>query len=509
MKGLFSSQRAKKNLINVGFIALVIAIVIMLNAIVTVLGERYDWYADMTDEQIYTISDALKETLKGANMDVGVEIIFCCAKDYAESNFSNLSSGDALAYVHSTASQLAKEYENIGISYHDTTKEPEFFKNNFTEIERFLSGIESPVIIARRGEDGKFGTHFRVYAARSFYGFASSDNSLYAYNGEKVFASAILGLTLDEAPAVYFATGHGERLYNATSENEKAPINLINLFYYSGFKVEEINLSESDIPSDARMIVINEPEFDFSAEEIAKLDTYMANKGSVMMFANPDYSDSLSRLYSFLEARTGVTVNNEGKVTDNKSNLTTDPLSFRAEISSSSAAGTYLSYLSNYTSAKPFFTNSSSIKIDEKYTSENGVYEGDSYTYTQPLFQTTDSGEYKGVNGNHIVMSVTAILKGKSTGEAYSYLVFAPSSGFASDDALSNQAYPNEDIILSLVHSMTSAQTTVDVDYKAFANYDLDITEAQAKTATVILALVVPFAVIVAGAVILYRRKRR
>ncbi|MBO5439367.1 MAG: Gldg family protein [Clostridia bacterium] len=525
MNKLFSSQRARKNWINAGIIALVIAIVIMLNAIVTVLGDKFNWHLDMTDEQIYTISDALKETLKGANMDVDVEVIFTCAEDYARNNFSNLSSGDALAYVHSTATQIAKEYKNVHISYHDNAREPEFFKNKFTEIERFLGSIENPVIIARRTYDKEgnvtYGTHFKVYAARSFYGFSSKDSSLYAYNGEKVFASAILSLTLDEMPAVYFTTGHSERLYNAGADDSKAPVELINLFYYCGFKVEELNLSlvkdensdgvinASDIPSDARMIVINEPEFDFSASEISILDDYMLNKGSIMIFASPDNRDDNSRLLSFLETRCGVTTNTEDKVTDAGSNLATDKFSFRGEISSNNAANMYLSYLSNATSARPFFTNSTSVSINEKYMSDDGTYEGDSYIFTLPLFQTANSGKYNGVSGNHYVMSVSSILKGKNDNEAFSYLVYCPSSGFASDEALQNQAYPNEDIILSLVHSMTSAQTTVELDYKAFANYDLDITENQAKTATVILSVVLPLCVVAVGAVLLIRRKHR
>lgn len=506
---IFTSQRAKRNWLHIGFIALVIGIVIMLNAIVTVLGDKYDWYGDMTSEELYTISDALREAVSSVENEVGIDIIFCCTKDYAEKNLTGENRADSLSYVHSTAEQLAKEFDNINIAYHDTVKEPDYFKNSFTEIERFLNGIESPVIVARRGADGGYGTHFKVYAARSFYGFSSSDSSLYAYNGEAVFASAILGLSYDTEPTVYFVKGHNERLYNKTSDGKNAPISLINLFALSGFKVEELDLAEGDIPTDARMVIINEPEFDYSASEIERLDTYMANKGSVMIFTNPNYNDNLSRLYSFVYARAGVKVNTEGKVTDEKTNLATDKLSLRGEVSSSAAAKTYLSYLSDYTAARPFFTNSASITIDEAFMSNEGVYEGDSYTYTQPLFMTSESGEYKGVKGNHLLMSVTAILKGKSTGDAYSYLVFAPSSGFAMDEALSNQAYPNYDIVLSLVHSMTAVQTTVDIDYKAFANYDLDITEAQAKTATVILAVVVPLAVIITGAVILLRRKRR
>ncbi len=513
MDKLFKTPRAKKNAVNVGIIALVIAIVIMLNAIITVLGDKFDWYIDMTDEQIYTISDALKETLKGANMDVEVEVIFTCAQDYAESNFSDLSSGDALAYVHSTATQIAKEYKNVHISYHDTQKEPDFFKTKFTEIDRFLNSIENPVIIARRtvGQNGEiiYGTHFKVYAARSFYGFASSDSSLYAYNGENVFASAILSLTLDETPAVYFTKGHNERLYNSDSEGGKSPVELINLFYYCGFKVEEIDLVNEEIPSDARMIVVNEPEFDLEAIIIDKLDGYMLNKGSVMVFTNPDFNDKLPRLLTFLETRCGVTTNTGDKITDDKSNIIGDKLSFRAEISSNAAANMYLSYLANATSARPFLTNATSITINDKFMSDKGVYEGDSYIYTLPLFQTANSGKYNNVNGNHSVMSVTSILKSKNNSDAYSYLVYCPSEGFASDEALQNQAYPNSDIVLSLVHAMTSAQTTVDIDYKAFVNYDLDITEIQAKTATVLLAVVMPLCIVIAGTVLLIRRKRR
>ena len=379
MDKIFKTPRAKKNALNVSIIALVIACIMMLNAIITVVGNKFNWYLDMTDEQIYTISDALKETLNGANMDVDVEVIFTCSEDYAKNNFSNLSSGDALSYVYATATQIANEYDNIIISYHDTAKEPEFFNEKFTEIGRFLNSIENPVIVARRSVNEKgeivYGTHFKVYAARSFYGFSSQDSSLYAYNGEKVFASAILSLTLDEAPAVYFTTGHNEKLYDKTTEGT-SPIELINLFYYCGFKVEEIDLDNNDIPNDARMIIINEPEFDLSSNVINKLDSYMGNQGSVMVFTNPDFNGNIPALLKFIETSCGITTNTGDKVTDDKSNIIGDKFSFRGEISSNNAANAYLSYLSNATAARPFFTNATSVTIGDKFMSENGAYEG-------------------------------------------------------------------------------------------------------------------------------------
>ena len=52
MDKIFKTPRAKKNAIFVSIIALVIVCVIMLNAIITILGSKFDWYLDMTDEEL-------------------------------------------------------------------------------------------------------------------------------------------------------------------------------------------------------------------------------------------------------------------------------------------------------------------------------------------------------------------------------------------------------------------------------------------------------------------------
>ena len=93
--------------------------------------------------------------------------------------------------------------------------------------------------------------------------------------------------------------------------------------------------------------------------------------------------------------------------------------------------------------------------------------------------------------------------------DEFSYLLFVPSSGFASDEALSQLSYPNKDVILSITHVITSAQTPVNISYKVFENYDLDITEKQAKTTTACLIIIPSLIVILSGAVVIFRRKHR
>ena len=507
------NKQTKKKVTGILIIALVVLIAIFLNAIVSVLALEGRWYIDMTDEGLFTISDELTSTLDGAQLNVPIDIIFCCSEDYAKNNFTNLEKGEALSYVYSTATQLADRYESVSVVHKDVQENPGFFKDNFLEIERFLQGIDNPVIIAKRSSEGGYGTHFKVYSARAFYGFAQSDSSLYAYTGELVFASAIMALSYNEAPTVYFTVGHGETI--ASKSDSSVPSELWNMFLACGFNVAELDLSKTDakIPETTSLIVINEPEFDFAIKETSMLDTYLSGKGSVMFFANPAYGE-LTNLYGLLKSRTGVTVE-DGIITDPTTNLLNDKYSFKGELANNGATSSYLSYLKNPTSAKPFFTNAFSIKIDSEYMSGEGKYQMDFTSYTQPLYMTTGSALVNGEDDNYYVMSVTSMVENKDGVNGalpyseYSYIVFAPTTGFASDEALNSTTYPNRDILLSLTHVITATQTPTNLDYKIFENYDLVITEVQAKTVTACLVIIVPLIAVVVGAIIIYRRKRK
>ncbi len=506
----------KQRLTGYGIVALVIVILIFLNAILTIVGDRNNWYTDMTKEGLYTISDELTDLLDDTDLAESIEIIFCCDEDYAKEHYTNLESGQALSYVHSTATQLADRYDEVTISYRDIQREPSFFKDNFQEIERFLSGITDPIIIAKKGTDGNYGTHFKVYAARAFYGFASEDGSLYAYNGEAIFAAAFLSLSHIEVPTVYFTTKHGESL--TLQSNTNAPSQLWTTFQACGFDVAEIDIATTKIPSNATLVVINQPQNDFTHSEITVIDEYLDSNGSVMFFANPDYDDRYVNLYGLLEAKAGIVVDNDtvnDKITDPSTNILGDDFSFLAEHSGQAAALTYLSYLKDSSSARPYFSNSTSFTIKPDYQTNEGYYDMKNYAFTQALYNTTDKAIKDGEDGVYSVMAMTAFTRridgvdGGLPHDEYSYLLFVPSSGFASDEALSDSSNPNKDIILSITHVITSVQTPVNISYKVFENYDLKITEKQAKTTTACLILIPTAIILICGAVVIFRRKHR
>lgn len=559
LKSFADSRRVKYGTVNVIFVAMVIAIAIVLNSIITILADTFNWKLDMTDEQLYSVSDELVGKLEEVSSDIDIDIIFCCDKDEAELNFTDLESGNALSYIHSTATQLSDRMENVSIVYCDPIRDYEFMKK-FTTLGTQIKPSESTVIVARRGENGEYGTHYRTYHASSFYTFADAEgvsSYIYGYNGERVFATAILSLTYDKAPTVYFTSGHGEVLPQRDKDNGVKIPQIIRLFMDAGFEYRAIDLDDRQftcktdgcgetygtididfdstyfkcfscnkeyrvdsmdfnedrqIPSNARMLVINQPsETDFDAEkELNKISKYLiTDKGSVMCFTN--YEAEMPILYDFINQKTGVTVNYGDRVVDSQSTTIGEKIDFRGNLASNNAASVYLGSLSDIGSARPIFYNSATLSIDEKYTNAetSGFGDDEALKYTLPLIQTNPSASFGGVSGRHTVMSVTSMRTTRDNSATYSYFVVCPSAGFVDDAYLQSNAYPNDDIIFALIHSMTSAQTPVNLDFKAFASYDLDITQVEARTVMFSLVLIMPILLCAVGFVVIRRRKLR
>jgi len=243
LKSLSESKKIKYGTLNIALIAVVIAVVIMINSIITVLADTFNWRLDMTKEQLYTISDELVELLDDVSQNSEIDIIFCCDKDEAEGNFVDpqTGSGSALAYVHSTALQIEDRLDNITVLYKDTINDHEFMK----QFGANVNATESSVIIARRDPKGGYGTMYRVYHATSFYTFANDvdgSTTLYGYSGERTFAGAIISLTYNNTPTAYFVAGHGETVPYSLSTGEYNMPEAAKVFLDCGFRVRYILL---------------------------------------------------------------------------------------------------------------------------------------------------------------------------------------------------------------------------------------------------------------------------
>ena len=62
---------------------------------------------------------------------------------------------------------------------------------------------------------------------------------------------------------------------------------------------------------------------------------------------------------------------------------------------------------------------------------------------------------------------------------------------------------------MGLIHSTAQKTVPVDLQFKTFANYTLDITAEQASGVFIALVSIMPLMVIAVGVVIIVRRKHR
>jgi len=532
IKKLSDSKNVKYSTVNYAFCALVLAIVIVLNAMFTVLAGKFQWYLDMTDEGIFTMSEkfetAVGEALDGN--DTEIEIIFAVPRSEIANNFNTTSTTGAIGYVVSTAEQLENKFEDVNVVFKDIRREYAFFKENFYS-ESGAPLTQSIVIVARKNADGTYGEH-RTFDFRSFYSNAESDGSLYAYNGEMVFASAICGLVLDQSPTVYFVMNHGEKAFTAWNSDSLSidssnidarndinaeALELIRIFTSCGYNVKGIDLASEKIPADARSVVINQPRFDYTIEEIDELRNYFRHSGTIYCFTNS--TAQLPELYEFAENQFGVTVTplGEGQVAVKDSSTAIagkGEHSLRPVVPNNNATSLYFKTLNDSMAGKAYFDNANVISINNSFLSDMGYSAGGYLMYAKPILVTTENADFNGTKGVHNLVTVTAAIETSETDglENYSYFLMCPTDSFVSSQNLKSNAYANRDMMMSLVHTLSARETTpslVDIDFKTFINYKLDLTQRQANVTTILMVTVLPVALAVCGTVIIRRRKLR
>lgn len=466
LKRFANKAKLKYGAVLTAFLAIIIAIIVLLNVLVTVLGNKFNWYFDMTDEQVYSVSEEFVNSIDKIDKDVNLEIVFFQDEDIIENDHASVGNKEAgLSYVHKTATQLAERLDNISV-YHVDIDNISFLDQFKLTNSSARPTIYSVIIMRTKAPHEVDGTQFEILSPSDFYLSNSAGTALYAYNGEARIIESAIRLTTDKAPVVYFVSNH-------STDN---PINnLKELFENSGMSCELINIAEkrftcqcgniytesylrawndakypndSDkskveydengneifiknfmcinekcdvvtqnvlakslvdlekIPDDARAVVIYEPQTDFSKEEIILLENYQKAKGNVMAFLDPDLGkNEMANFYEWLETWGGITINTEGEgyVTDSIHYFDQNVSKIEVDIAKNEATDAFLPGL--YASADTFvMENALTITIKQNR------FEGDNtLTETLPILITKRDASFNNekLNSGHVVMSLS------------------------------------------------------------------------------------------------------
>ena len=105
---------------------------------------------------------------------------------------------------------------------------------------------------------------------------------------ERSFTNALLNVSRESIPKVYFLTGHGERDIRS-GDPKTGAANFRAWLNKEAYEVRRcvITVDNPSLPEDCSVLIINGYQSDLQPHEIKALDQYMADGGRLMVLVNP------------------------------------------------------------------------------------------------------------------------------------------------------------------------------------------------------------------------------
>lgn len=508
-------RRLKYGGLSVALSAVVIAVVVIANVVFTSIIRNNNAYTDLTNSQLFTLSDTSKEYLK--QIKAPITIKFAVPIDTIKSN-------SQLFMVYLTATQFADastkddkndEIPDIKVEYFDSFK----FPAQFEKYKQLTSGTEwqsSNVIIeSTYEEDGEQAALPVVYSLNSF--FTTSENKTVGFNGERRFLLAFLQLAGVAQPVVVFTTGHGEPIGTSPKDTNNQYTDFMSMFEELGFRIEYSDLTKTELDKDCRLIVILDPQRDFIGKELSSLDNvseldkvsdFVSHHGSIMVFLGPTGYE-YTNLSHYLE-EWGVKVQTTYTIEDGVNTLSPDNRSFSVVYTTD---GLGASVQKNYRNLRTKFQYAAPVQIlfDEKSetmsmkisSSFRTSPQARAYASDTDVLAPSDIGKADGFD----LFVVSSKLKYENNEDYNSYVLTCGCPEMLK--YCNSQAYANRGILNVLLTRIPLLKMPVDVDYKRLENYGLtSVTSNAVRGWTIVLAVVMPVVVLGVGTVIVVRRKR-
>ena len=503
-----NGRKLQHGTVNVVLSIVLIVSVILVNAIFTALAYKFNIFTDMTEELVFSLSDEFKAAL--ADVNTPVQIHFCHEPDYLQAN-------TLTKYVYQTALQIAEEFDWVTVDAYDSNKEPTLFAKY--SLSSAAATVSTSSVIIESGDE------FRIMSANNFY-VANEDGSIWAYNAEEKYAAAILSVTASDLPVAYFTTKHGE------TKN----IYLEEIVKNAGYEVKYIDLTKEQIESDARLVVINNPVYDFSPEnpddgiqsELEQIDKFLASEyGSLMVFIDPLKKNGLDNLLDYL-SEWGIVIG-DTIVQDKLNSITSNGYSIVAEYNYENVLGASLvSDIANTDSPpKTIFEYAAPIYYSDLYTPVMNTEEttpvpvGSYSSYLNNAQREISAvmrsgadayamkdGQVADAKGSYNLMVVSAERRMINNQEYSSYVLCAATADFANEKYINTNAYANKDILYSAFKLMGRDFIPADIEFKVLESYEIEnMTTAQANAWTVALITVLPALILITGAVVVIRRR--
>ncbi len=477
MKFSFNKRKLQYGSASVMLTVLFVAVVVVLNIFAEFLTDRFSLKLDMTESGQYSLSDETRDMLKELETDVDIYIL-SARPDMEKGEISKLCLETIQRYA--TASGGKVEYEFI-----DPDKNPQFFSKypkakGASLRDIVVEGPERYIVVSSAEFAYQIGKQSKVY-----------------YQIEEKLSGAILYTSSAEVTSAGFVMGHGETKPDA----------LVSHFSGNNFEISDVDLL-SGIPEGITNLVISAPGTDFTAEEIETLEKYLSTGGRNLYVFWSMETPSLPVLERYL-SEWGIAFSQQ--VICDESNAYMSPGIVISDIAENEAIKKELQGQS--------FVLSPEARPIELLWSEK------EYMRTLPLVVTKDTSYAKEISADKTIKEftraagdasgpfVTAAISEKALGsvtdQSYSRIAVFGSYAMALEEITAVPRAFNGTLLARLTSYSNPNTKTMEIAPTVVSDYDLNITENEAKGLRLLLIAVIPAAIILAGIFVFLKRKNR
>ncbi|MBI1991945.1 MAG: GldG family protein [Candidatus Omnitrophica bacterium] len=254
----------------VAVLGLLFALFILVNY---VSNRRYARW-DLTREKLTALSDQTRRTLKALKEPVSVIVFYPPTQRLSE-----------------LITDTLKEYERAGPRISVEYVDPEQDRARALQlVQEFDIDVTKPdalnLVIFQSGARRKYLSDPELveydYGSMGF----GSEPRVKAFKGEEAFTSALISLTQNASPLVWFTDGHGEKSVEA--QDQLGLSELKKSLDQQGWSIKTVTLlNQTSIPSEVKLVVVPGPTRRFTEQELLLLQSYLDQGGRCLALIDP------------------------------------------------------------------------------------------------------------------------------------------------------------------------------------------------------------------------------
>lgn len=470
IKNSFRSKKFKGGAYATSLSAIMIVLVVVINLFFSELNIKID----LTSDAKNSLTDETVEMIK--NLDDKITIYYLAQSGTEIEQFKNI------------LENYEKVNDNIKLVYKDPVKYPKF-ASQYVEDE---ITEQSLLIVNESNNRAKYLDYGDLVVAEMDY--TTYQSTVTGIDVEGRVDAAIQYVTNENLPKIYAVAGHGETSTTST---------MTSLLSKENIEISSINtLTSEEIPEDCGVLFINQPQSDYTEEEVELIKNYFENGGDAII--SVDYTTSELPNFISLINSYGVNVV-KGIVLEGDANYRRG--NYVNELVPDISTHSFTEGIKNKKFiVAPVSTGLTIAQDKDETITVTPILSTSDKAYSKTDYNSTTSSKEKNDVDGPFYLGLE-VKKGSDENEMR--LAIYSGKYMFDDSYLSTNVFGNQDLLINTVNDLAEQENTVSIRVTSLSDESLVMTSAEKNRNGAIVTFIIPLAFIITGVGVTIQRRRK